>query len=1012
MRFGAIFVLLSALVESTPIAAANETLEYNRDIRPLLSDNCFSCHGPDANKREADLRLDRAEDAYRKSIVPGDPQASELIKRIFSEDAEQTMPPPESHKTLTPAQKKRIQQWIEQGAVYQKHWAYEPPKKSAVPANVHPIDFLVNKSLAEQGIAPAPPADRRTIIRRLYLDLLGFPPSPEAVRDFVLDDRPDAYSRLVDDLLDNPHYGERMAMGWLDVVRFADTIGYHSDNPRNIWPYRDYVIRSFNENKPFDRFTLEQIAGDLLPDANQETKVASAFNRLLLTTEEGGSQPKDYEQRMLTDRVRAIGTVWLGQTTGCAQCHDHKFDPITMRDFYSLGAFFADIQEPIIGAREPGMMVMSDKEKEELDRLASQLQELQQELDAPHPELDAEMRQWEATQLARLKQENTWTAIKPIKASSEKKNINLRTDEAGVVIAKVDAKRQTRSQSDGTDTYVIELPSASESITGLRLDALPDGVKGIGLASNGNFVLSEVTAELDQKKIEIEKASSTFEQASFPASAAIDGVSNRRDNGWAVLGGEKGTQSLYLQWKRPLEPNAGLWRLKLVFNWGGEHAIARLKILTTSQAGPIESPASTLASTSIAKVLLVPPSERTPEQQKELVTAFKQSTDSLRWLRTKIAETQKAKADLENAIPKCLVSVSSPTKRTVRILPRGNWMDETGEVVQPAFPSFLPQPTPAEGGYTRLDLAKWLVSRDNPLTARTVMNRLWKQLFGAGLSKVLDDLGAQGETPPNIPLLDQLACEFVESGWDMKHMVRFIVTSQAYQRTSNPTQEQSDKDPENRHWSRQSAFRVDAELVRDIALHVSGLLSSNIGGPSVKPYQPEGYWENLNFPVRRYQPDEGANQYRRGLYTWWQRSFLHPSMLAFDAPTREECAADRNRSNIPQQALVLLNDPSYVEAARAFALEVMKVDEGELDARLRWAWQKTLQRDPSDGELDALRKVWEERLQSYEEREAEARSFTSVGQMPVPDNVDRIQLAAWSHVCRILLNLHETITRP
>lgn len=1008
----AVSLLLLAFAGAAPLPAFAETLEYNRDIRPLLSDNCFSCHGPDANKREADLRLDRAEDAYRSSIVPGDPQSSELIKRIFSEDAEQKMPPPQSHKSLTLAQKKRIQQWIEQGAVYQKHWAYEPPKKSSVPADVHPVDFLVNKSLAEQNIAPAPVADRRILIRRLYFDLLGYPPSPEAVQSFVEDDRPDAYSRLVDDLLNNPHYGERMAMGWLDVVRFADTIGYHSDNPRNIWPYRDYVIRSFNENKPFDRFTVEQIAGDLLPDANQETKVASAFNRLLLTTEEGGSQPKDYEQRMLTDRVRAIGTVWLGQTTGCAQCHDHKFDPITMRDFYSLGAFFADIQEPIIGAREPGMMVMSNKEKEELERLTLQLQQLQQDLDGPHPELDEEMRQWEASQLARLKQENTWTVVKPIKASSEKKNINLRTDEAGIVIAKVDAKRQTRSQSDGTDVYVIDLPATSETSTGLRLDALLEGSKGIGLASNGNFVLSEIIAERDNKTIEIEKATSTYEQSNFPASAAIDGISNRRDNGWAVLGGEKATQSLYLQWKQPLEPTSGPWRLKLVFGWGGEHAMARVKILSTSQSGPIESPQSTLASPTLAKALLVPHAERSPEQQKELVSAFKQSTDSLRPLRTKIAETQKAKSDLENSVPKCLVSVSSPSKRTVRILPRGNWMDETGEVVQPAFPSFLPQPPPSENGYTRLDLAKWLVSPENPLTARTVMNRLWKQLFGAGLSKVLDDLGAQGETPPNLALLDQLACEFIESGWDMKHMVRLIVTSETYRRTSNATQEQRDKDPENRHWSRQSAFRVDAELVRDTALSISGLLASTIGGPSVKPYQPDGYWENLNFPVRRYQPDEGADQHRRGLYTWWQRSFLHPSLLAFDAPTREECAADRNRSNIPQQALVLLNDPSYVEAARAFAIAAMQSEGKGLEDRLRWAWHKTLQRDPYNDELATLRQAYEERLQAYQGREDEARSFTSLGQSPVPESIDRIELAAWSHVCRILLNLHETITRP
>ncbi|XZE43972.1 PSD1 and planctomycete cytochrome C domain-containing protein [Pirellulaceae bacterium SH467] len=992
--------------------AQPQTVEFNRDIRPILSDNCFFCHGPDANRREADLRLDRAEDALQKSIVPGDAKASELVARIFSEEADEKMPPPASHKTLTAAQKDLLKRWVEQGAVYQKHWAYEPPRKSSIPPSIHPIDHLVNQKLSEQNIAPGKFADRRTLIRRLYFDLLGYPPSADQVKVFVEDEAPNAYEQLVDSILNSPHFGERMAIGWLDVVRFADTIGYHSDNPRNIWPYRDYVIRSFNENKPFDRFTIEQIAGDLLPDANQETKVASAFNRLLLSTEEGGSQPKDYEQRMLTDRVRAIGTVWLGQTTGCAQCHDHKFDPITMRDFYSLGAFFADIQEPIIGAREPGMMVMTDEQSREWEEARRELDRLQSQLDAPHPELDEEMRRWEEDQVARLQRDEKWTAVRPSKAHSVKKNLNLRLDKDGNVLAKVDEKRATRSQSDGTDVYIVELPALSESMTGLRLDALPEGPKGIGLAANGNFVLSEITAEVDGKALEIEKATATYEQPSFPASNAVDGISDQRDNGWAVLGGEKAVQSIYLQWKSPQGTGTGPWKIKLVFNWGGEHAIAKLRIQTTSQPPPIQSPSSSSVSPSLAKILLTPVADRTEGQKNELLQGFKQSTESLRALRTKLSEAKKRTSDLENTFPKCLVSVSSPSKRTVRILPRGNWMDESGEVVQPAFPAYLPQPPAAAGGYNRLDLAKWLVSSENPLTARTVMNRLWKQLFGAGLSKVLDDLGAQGETPPNLPLLDHLACEFVDRGWDMKHMVRFIVTSETYRRASNATPDQLERDPDNRYWSRQTPFRIDAELVRDTALRISGLLVQKIGGPSVKPYQPESYWENLNFPVRKYQSDTGSNQYRRGLYTWWQRSFLHPSMLAFDAPTREECAADRNRSNIPQQALVLLNDPSYVEAACAFAEKIMRSKSPELEERIRFAWQETLQRDPTPPELEAVRSAWEDRMKSYSDRENDAKTLTTSGYRDVPEDLDRIQWAAWTHVCRILLNLHETITRP
>ena len=751
-------------------AAASATpVSFNRDIRPILSDNCFSCHGPDASHRQADLRLDIRDDAVTAgAIVPGKPAESTLVSRINATDSDELMPPPESHKKLDAKQKELLTRWIEEGAEYQKHWAYEQPVKVAVPAGTNGVDHLVRKRLAEVGLAPSPEADRRTLIRRLSLDLLGLPPTPDEVAAFVADTRPDAYVLLVDRLLASPHYGEQMAIGWLDVVRFADTIGYHSDNARNVWPYRDWVIRSFNANQPFDEFTIHQVAGDLVPDANQETRVGSGFNRLLLTTEEGGAQAKDYEARMLTDRVRAIGAAWLGQTTGCAQCHDHKFDPFTARDFYSLGAFFADIQEPIIGRREEGMIVGTPEEHK---RLA---------------DLDA---------------------------------------------ALADAKK--------------------------KFDAI---------------------------------------------------VSN--------------------------------------------------------------------------------------DQRKVLVKA------------------EEDRKEFYDPLVKCLVSVQAATPRTVRILPRGNWMDETGEVMKPAFPAYLPQPAIEGREPNRLDLAQWLVSQDNPLTARVVMNRLWRQFFGMGLSKVLDDLGAQGEPPANPELLDWLACEFMDSKWNMKHMVRTIVTSATYRQTSVATPELAAADPYNREVARQSAFRVDAELVRDAALSVSGLLVRTIGGPSVKPYQPDGYWENLNFPVRTYPNDTGEKQYRRGLYTWWQRSFLHPSMLAFDAPSREECCAERNRSNIPQQALVLLNDPSYVEAARSLAARILKECNGSPEERMAWAWRQVLQRLPRVEEMETVMPLVRTHIEHYKADPAAAESLLKTGLTAVPADVDKTELAAWTHVARVLLNLHETITRP
>ena len=770
-------MLLASASLAQAAAPLPAKVEFNRDVRPILADNCFFCHGPDAGHREADLRLDVREEALESAaFVPGEPAQSALIERILADDPEERMPPPDSRKELTERQKEILKLWIEQGAEYQRHWAYEPPVKADIAAGQNGVDVLVWRRLAEIGLKPSPEADRRTLIRRLSWDLIGLPPTPEEVVAFENDSSPTAYENLVDRLLQNPHYGERMAIAWLDVVRFADTIGYHSDNPRNIWPYRDWVIQSFNDNKPFDRFTIEQIAGDLLPDASQQTRVGSAFNRLLLSTEEGGAQPKDYEARMVADRVRAIGTAWLGQTTGCAQCHDHKFDPFTTRDFYSLGAFFADIEEPILGRREDGMTVVTPEQEQHLAQLDAARAEATKGFEAVVPQLDAAQQQWEADIVA----------------------------------------------------YDVTLPE-------LRPDS----------------------------------------QASDAAKQAARQVMD----------------------------------------------------------------------------ILKSPS-RTPQQQQVVQDYFRGTATRLfAAQRDAVAKAERERKEYYDALPKCLVSVSTPNKRIVRILPRGNWMDESGEVVKPALPHYLPQPAIDGRELTRLDLAQWLVSRDNPLTARTAMNRLWKQFFGAGLSKALNDLGAQGEPPANPALLDWLACEFMDSGWDMKHMVRTIVTSATYRQVSTATPELIAADPYNREYARQSAFRLDAELVRDTALAVSGLLVPSIGGPSVKPYQPDRYWENLNFPARDYVADTGESQYRRGLYVWWQRSFLHPSLLAFDAPSREECAAERVRSNIPQQALVLLNDPSYVEAARSLAARVLHECNGAPEERLVRVWQLALQRNPREEEV-------------------------------------------------------------
>ncbi|MGV3534176.1 MAG: DUF1549 domain-containing protein, partial [Chthoniobacteraceae bacterium] len=526
----------SGVIHAAPGEDIPEKIVFNRDVRPILSENCFHCHGFDAKERKGDRRLDTREGALAdndgfRAIVPGKPTESELWLRILSEDEDEVMPPPKSDKHLDAREREILKRWIEQGAEYEVHWAYVKPEKPAIdPEQGNPVDHLVAKQLPRAGLRAAPEADRRTLIRRLSFDLIGLPPKPEEVEAFLYDPAPDAYERLVEAYLSSPHYGERMAIPWLDVVRYADTIGYHSDNPRNVWPYRDYVIRAFNENKPFDQFTREQLAGDLLPGSTKEQKVASAFNRLLLTTEEGGAQPKDYESRMLTDRVRAVGSVWLGATIGCAQCHDHKFDPITSRDFYTMGAFFADIKEPIVGKVEAGMVLATPEQEAQLASYDAKLGDLQAVLDAPTPELDRAQAEWEQ-KMAREKQaEPEWIAILPVELAAEKGS-KLERDGEHVI--------RSAAGESGSDVFRVTLSTSLPRVTGVRLEALRSGRlpgQGPGNSGGGNFVLTEFSAEAAGRELAFSSATATHEQKGYPAREAIDGNVGERDNGWAVQG--------------------------------------------------------------------------------------------------------------------------------------------------------------------------------------------------------------------------------------------------------------------------------------------------------------------------------------------------------------------------------------------------------------------------------------------------------------------------------------------
>ena len=1020
-RSALLLLLVAAFAVTSPTAglhaAVPKPVDYNRDVQPILSDKCFHCHGPDEKTREAKLRLDNfagatADHDGTRALSPGKPEESEIHHRIHSTDKEEVMPPPKSHKTLTAAEKDILDRWIAAGGEYQQHWAYVPPVKVSIPAGVNPIDHLVRQRLATLNLKPSPEADRVNLIRRLSFDLLGLPPTPAEVDAFVKDTAPDAWNRLVAKMLASQHYGERMAIGWLDVVRFADTIGYHSDNPRNIWPYRDYVIRAFNTNKPYDRFTIEQLAGDLVENPSLETRVGSAFNRLLLTTEEGGAQAKDYEARYVTDRVRAVGTVWLGSTIGCCQCHDHKYDPLTSKDFYSLGAFFADIQEPIIGKREPGLPVPDETQAKELERLGSVRTALQTEYDGPHRSVEAAFTLWENEALQQVTA-NPWTFLRPAKAESlGKAKLTVQADES--VLAS--------GGKPDKDTYLLEAPGSGQTVSGLRIEALPDGslpAGGPGRASNGNFVLSEVVVQVKRAggttaSVPLAGAVASFEQGGFAAATAIDGDKASGETGWAVLPQVNQPQQLVVALAAPLTVAKGdTLLLELRQNHGkGSHTLGRFRISTTADQAAAKRVGSLPFPREITDILKTPADKQNPAQRSQLAAYHKSIVPELAELRQRLAAADKARKDYEEALPKCLVSVSLPTPRVVRILPRGNFLDESGPEMMPAVPAVLPQPT-MEGNRrpNRLDLARWIMSRENPLTARVFVNRLWKQFFGTGLSKVLDDLGAQGEPPVNPLLLDWLAVEFADNGWNVKELVRLIVSSETYRQSSVADPAALQADPYNRELARQSRWRLDAELVRDNALATSKLLVPTIGGPSVKPYQPEGYWENLNFPTRTYQNDSGASQYRRGLYTWWQRSFLHPSLVAFDAPSREECTAERNRSNIPQQALVLLNDPTYVEAARALAARILAECQGSIDQRVIWAWREVLSRHPTPEEQSTLKALFEKHRAEYLKDPEAAQALLKTGLAAAPPDQPAPELAAWTSVARVLLNLHETITR-
>ncbi len=1045
--------------------ALSQTIRFNRDIRPIMADTCFRCHGPDPGSRMAGMRLDVREAALKPTrtgivpIVPGDPARSAIIERIFTTNPARLMPPKYSHKTLTEEQRETIRRWVAEGAIYEGHWAYSPVKRppppQAPPSGApvrNPIDSFVQAGLARAGLKPSPEADRRTLIRRLSLDLTGLPPRPDQIQDFLRDSSPRAYERLVERLLAMPEYAEKQAMHWLDAVRFADTAGFHGDNPFPIWPYRDYVLRAFRENKPFDEFTREQIAGDLLPERTTAQLVASAYNRLNRMSAEGGVQPGEYLAKYAADRVRTTSSVWLGSTIGCAECHDHKFDPFTARDFYSLKAFFADIKETgLVPDRGPAawgsqIALPDPAARRRVEQLTHQLEEVRCRIEERAAALAARQPAWEAGTLAAFGAGAlAWRYQRPVSAGAvngarltvyndqpvdgvfEEANslVSSRQPGNGIVIAS--------GPNPDNETYRVSFRPGPGEWAALGIEAIQDeSLPGARVARGADrFVLTGVEAELSgdgpprQLAFSLAASALAFPVAELSPMGAID---SDPGTGWGMsVYGEPRNPFLALRFAERLRTSPqSIVTVRLRHDSPHRRATIgrfRLALSASERSWPgietrgIREPKINGLSGALLKALRTPAGERNPAQSAALGEHFRWTAPELQPLLAEEARLAAELGRLEARIPRVVVTESAKPRPT-RVLPRGNWMDESGEVVQPAIPAFLGK-LDAAGRATRLDLAAWLVSKENPLTARVFVNRLWRQFFGAGISRTLDDFGSQGEWPSHPELLDWLAAEFMQPtlgdgkahAWDVMHVIRLIVTSHTYRQASLPVPEAEAKDPENRLLARQNRFRVDAEVVRDIALAAAGLLVLEFGGPSVRPFQPDGYLAALNFPKREYSASRGDALYRRGLYVHWQRTFLHPALAAFDAPSREECTLNRTASNTPLQALVLLNDPSFVEAARVFAGRILRDGGRTLAARLDWAFERVLGREPSPEERGVLANLHAKSLAHFRASPSDAHRFLKVGEAPLAKGLAPVELAAMANVARAILNLHETITR-
>ncbi len=1022
LRSFIISTIATALWSAT-VALADTPVDFARDIRPILSDTCYACHGPDKKARETELRLDTKEGALvdlggYQAIVPGDLKNSALYARITSTDDDERMPPPDAVRRLTPEQIDLIRRWIEQGARWQEHWSLVPPERPDLPEVSDPrwprngIDYFVLVRLDAERLQPSVEAAKQTLIRRVTLDLTGLPPTLAEIDDFLADDSDKAYETVVDRLLDSPRYGEHMAWTWLEAARYGDTNGYQGDRTRTMWPWRDWVIKAFNDNMPFDQFTIEQLAGDLLPEPSPQQLVATGFNRNHPLNGEGGRIAEENRVEYVFDRVETTGTVWMGLTMQCCRCHDHKYDPLKQKDYYRFYAYFNSIDESgsvdAGGNANPVAKLPSPEQSRQQAELNGRVAELQEKLkQPPDPEAFAAWQRDQRAKLAGDRSGEMWKVLTPVSFSSQN---------GATITLQDDLSLFVDGGNPVNDNYTVALTTDLQQITGLRLEALTHDSftnKGLARSDSGNFVLTEIEVEATPPNgqpiaAKIKSAAADFEQAGFPVRNAFDGKS---DTGWAVHYPSNMAQNrtAMFVFEQPIAAGSGTQltvRLKHE-SVHRHHNLGRFRLAATTAAAPSldgksDTPAEVIAA------LRVEPSQRSDEQTRALIDQYRKVSDEFQSIERELEQSKKSLDELNKSIPETMIMRERGTPRETFVLKVGRYDNpDKSERLDPGVPGSLP-PLVDDAPHNRLGMARWLVNGRHPLTARVAANRLWQQSFGTGLVKTSEDFGSQGEPPSHPDLLDWLATEYVRLGWDTKAMVKLIVTSATYRQESRMRPELLERDPANRLLARGPRFRLPASVLRDQALFLSGLLVEKIGGPSVMPYQPAGLWEDFSFGKIRYTQDKGDALYRRSLYTFWRRSLGPPNM--FDVADRQVCSVRPRRTNTPLHALTLLNDVTFVEAARVFAERIMQTADTP-DERLATAFRMATARQPSDDEMAVLRRALERSLSYYRDNSEVAVAVLGVGENPRNAALDAAEVAAYTNVMNMVLNLDATLTK-